>query len=395
MSFGGTADVAGFGWATEVQAPRPPCSTPLRTNYLEPVAADELEGARCSETGDNTSTGWNAGPLAPPAIGAIERYRSIKQIGSGCFSTVHLAESLDGARVALKRVQSDGGREMREVELLKVVHHPCIVPLLDVFKATAPDGQYTVNIIMEYLPETLHMRIGGKPLAPSDVQCFGFQLLRALAHLDGMSICHRDVKPENVLLDGPVVKLADFGSAKHLKDGSSSTSYICSRWWRAPELVLGSTTYTTSVDWWGCGCTFTEMMLGRPLFTGSSNWGQMEAIARALGTPSAQELMALRPSDADAGRIANLVRCGARPWRDLLPPYAESPDALELPARLLVYTPQARWQPAEALLSRFFGTLSTDSGLLPIKIFEFTQEELSRCSPSTKQELRRMGAAWL
>ena len=72
--------------------------------------------------------------------------------------------------------------------------------------------------------------------------------------------------------------------------------------------------------------------------------------------------MALRPSDADAGRIANLVRCGARPWRDLLPPYAESPDALELPARLLVYTPQARWQPAEALLSRFFGTLSTDSG---------------------------------
>merc|ERR1719296_225243 len=118
------------------------------------------------------------------------------------------------------------------------------------------------------------------------VRALAFQLLRALAHLDTLRICHRDVKPENVLLAGAALKLGDFGSAKELGEGAtSSESYICSRWWRAPELILGANEYQTRIDWWSGGCVIGEMMLGKPLFQGQSNTGQMYSIMRIMGRP--------------------------------------------------------------------------------------------------------------
>eukprot|EP00435_Cladocopium_sp_Y103_P055393 s1069_g18.t1 len=154
-------------------------------------------------------------------------------------------------------------------------------------------------MVLEYMPQNLHQKIGGQPLSVPDVRCFSFQLLRALAHLDGLHIVHRDLKPENILLEPSVraVKLADFGSAKVLTD-EPSCSYICSRWWRAPELIFGATRYSTSIDWWSCGCIIAEMMLGKPLFTGESSWGQMYEIIRALGTPSLDQLRAMQVGDS-------------------------------------------------------------------------------------------------
>jgi len=193
-----------------------------------------------------------------------------------------------------------------------------------------------------------------------------------------------------------MLKLADFGSAKMIRDGPSS-SYICARWWRAPELIIGSSTYSTSVDWWSCGCVFAEMMLGRPLFAGQSSWGQMEDIVAALGAPSAQDFDALSPSDRDLVESARrrleekgLNRCQSRRWEDLIPTYARYPEALDLPRKLLVYNPELRCLPAEALLSGFFNDLASGNTILPLKMFNFTEEELSRCTPETRQELLRM-----
>ncbi|CAJ1355130.1 unnamed protein product, partial [Effrenium voratum] len=199
-------------------------------------------------------------------------------------------------------------------------------------------------MVLEYLPQTLHQKIGGQPLCVADVRCFTFQLLRALAHLDGLQIVHRDLKPENVLLDPATraVKVADFGSAKVLTDEPSS-SYICSRWWRAPELIFGATRYSTSVDWWSCGCICAEMMLGRPLFTGESSWGQMYEIIRSLGTPTLEEVKAMQAgSDGRlAGHFSKLAALERPPkaWEDLLPAFAHEHQALELPAVLLSFDP--------------------------------------------------------
>eukprot|EP00285_Hemiselmis_virescens_P008051 CAMPEP_0173395652 /NCGR_PEP_ID=MMETSP1356-20130122/32822_1 /TAXON_ID=77927 ORGANISM="Hemiselmis virescens, Strain PCC157" /NCGR_SAMPLE_ID=MMETSP1356 /ASSEMBLY_ACC=CAM_ASM_000847 /LENGTH=107 /DNA_ID=CAMNT_0014354453 /DNA_START=28 /DNA_END=348 /DNA_ORIENTATION=- len=101
---------------------------------------------------------------------------------------------------------------------------------------------------------------------------YAWQLLRSLAYLHRRRTCHRDIKPQNVLIDPEthVAKLCDMGSAKRLSRGSTSISYICSRFYRAPELILGATEYTTAVDMWSFGCVLAESITGRPLFAGET-----------------------------------------------------------------------------------------------------------------------------
>jgi glycogen synthase kinase 3 beta len=245
---------------------------------------------------------------------------------------------------------------------------------------------------MEYFPETLHSRLGGKALKVADCRCFAFQLLRALAYLDGVSICHRDLKPENVLIEKRSLKLADFGSAKVMgADSGPSSSYICSRWWRAPELVLGTTEYSLSVDWWSCGCVIGEMMLGIPLFRGESSWGQMYQIIRHLGTPNLQEVYALNPCGEGqiTKHLAKLAETKrkAKCWKHILPAYATNKDALDLLPQLLAYTPGARLRPVEVLNSRFFLSLLDDTSSLPDGIFDFTEDELCTCKAETHSAL--------
>jgi len=345
-----------------------------------------------------------------------QRYRVLRPVGSGAFSTVHLAETNDGRHVAVKRLcmaHAENGRDkkeqLQEATLLARARHPCVVSLVDAFR----DTKGHAHIVMEYVPETLHKRIGGKPMGVSDTRCYSFQLLRALAHLDGCKICHRDVKPENILILDRALRLADFGSAKELREGSHSSSYICSRWWRAPELVLGASTYSTSVDWWSAGCVVAEMMTGRPAFPGKSAWGsgksswnQMYEIVRTLGTPTRTDVVAMLPDaserivQTDIGEssdgehrllshLENLVKlqrpCQA--WCDLLLDYVEVVGALELVGRLLVYNPAARWPPGEALLGQFLAALLDDPSPLPPGIFDFSRAELSAAGPKARRGL--------
>jgi serine/threonine protein kinase len=104
-----------------------------------------------------------------------------------------------------------------------------------------------------------------------------YQVARSLAYIHQVGICHRDIKPQNLLLDPNthVVKLCDFGSAKMLVKGESNIAYICSRYYRAPELIFGATDYTTAIDTWSFGCVFAELILGQPLFPGESNVDQV------------------------------------------------------------------------------------------------------------------------
>jgi len=372
-----------------VKGPKPPCSTPKRfSSKANPL--DELDMAQPSEAGSPSFGGAN------DMVWPEDRYHVICTVGEGCFGSVALADSqLHGCRVAVKCVKPDAGREVREVELMRTIQHPNVVPLLDCFEAIGQDGQRSLHIVMEYLPKNLHERIAGRPTGPSDLRVFGFQMLRALAHLDGMSICHRDLKPENIMIGlDRSLKLCDFGSAKTLHEAQPSSPYICARWWRAPELVLGCKLYTTATDWWSCGCVLAEMMRGRPLFNGTSSWGQMEAIVSTLGAPSELEVPAFAKLDANEQSIKDLAalvqtQAGAqpKPWPELLPAFANLPEAIQLVSWLLKYDPAARRKPAEALCCPLFHALVEDPKSLPPRIFEFTAEELKACRPESRQEL--------
>jgi len=355
----------------------------------------EEEGAGESQFADRI-------PRAAAVVKGVNRpYRTIREIGSGAFGTVHLAESADGQRVAVKSVTPVDENDTREIELLGAIQHPCVVSLLDVLEAPGQTGSSSriIHIVMEFVPQNLHQRIGGSPLPIQNVKHFGFQLFRALAHLQGMTICHRDLKPENVLLSGDILKVADFGSAKQLNDPSGkSQSYICSRWWRAPELILGCSKYTLSVDWWSAGCILAEMMLGRAIFRGNSSWGQMDQIIGILGMPNSFEVDAMNPGGS--GRLkrhlAELVRLQrlAVPWECAVPSFASQPQALELLRRLLTFAPSVRLSPVDALLLPFFAASCEVPAGWPAELFEPTSEELQAAGHKQQEPLRKLLDDW-
>jgi|ERR1700733_1072040 len=122
---------------------------------------------------------------------------------------------------------------------------------------------------MDYIPETVyrvlkHYNKMKQPVPPLLVKLYAYQNFRSLAYIHALGICHRDIKPQNLLIDPTVhvLKLCDFGSAKRIIKGEVNVSYICSRYYRAPELIFGATDYTPAIDVWSCGCVIAELLLG-------------------------------------------------------------------------------------------------------------------------------------
>ena len=111
-----------------------------------------------------------------------------------------------------------------------------------------------LNLVLEFVPETVYRasRYFNKmktTMPILEVKLYIYQLFRSLAYIHSQGICHRDIKPQNLLLDpsSGVLKLCDFGSAKILVEHEPNVSYICSRYYRAPELIFGATNYTTKI----------------------------------------------------------------------------------------------------------------------------------------------------
>lgn len=125
-----------------------------------------------------------------------------------------------------------------------------------------------LNLVLEYVPETVYsisrQHQKSKIALPLlYVKLYLYQLSRALSHIHALGICHRDIKPQNLLVnpENQQLKLCDFGSAKALVKGEPNVSYICSRYYRAPELIFGSTDYSTAIDIWSQGECFDIMMI--------------------------------------------------------------------------------------------------------------------------------------
>lgn len=161
-------------------------------------------------------------------------------------------------------------------------------------------------------------------------------------------------QPQNLLLDPKSHRalLCDFGSAKMLIAGEPNVSYICSRYYRAPELVFEATEYTTAIDTWSLGCVMAELLLGNPLFPGESGVDQLIEIIKILGTPSREEIYAMNKNHT-AFKFPQIAR---HPWNKVFRNKAP-PQAVDLVSRFLQYDPTARLEPFDALAHPFFDEL--------------------------------------
>lgn len=201
-------------------------------------------------------------------------------------------------------------------------------------------------------------------------------------------VCHRDIKPQNILVDPLThqVKICDFGSAKVLVKGEANISYICSRYYRAPELIFGATEYTSSIDIWSAGCVLAELLLGQPLFPGENAVDQLVEIIKVLGTPTREEIRCMNPNYTDF----RFPQIKAHPWHKVFHKRMP-PEAIDLASRLLQYSPNLRCTALEACAHPFFDELREPNARLPNgrsfpPLFNFKQE-MNGASPELINKL--------
>jgi len=324
-------------------------------------------------------------------------------IGNGSFGVVFKARLIEtGETVAIKKVLQDKRFKNRELQIMKRIHHPNVVQLKHCFYSNGERGadELYLNLVLEFIPETVYSMIkmyteangtGHKSLPLICVRLYLYQLCRALSHVHAMGICHRDIKPQNLLVDPSthVLKLCDFGSAKQLVQGEPNVSYICSRYYRAPELIFGATDYTTQIDVWSLGCVGAELLLGTPLFPSKDSADQLFKIFHVMGTPTREEIHAMNPMYTEVQftqvQPINLEKAF---------PTGTPADVIDFLRKTLTYTPTARITPTMALLHPAFDELRRKSAKLPDgrplpALFNFTDLELS-VNPSLNDALRRV-----
>lgn len=133
-----------------------------------------------------------------------------------------------------------------------------------------------------------------QPLTDEYHKFFLYQILRALKYIHSAKIIHRDIKPRNILVNANCdLKLCNFGLARVMIKKSkinNLSEYVVTRWYRAPELLLDASNYTTAVDMWSVGCVFAEMMLRRPFLPGVDTNNQIQLICELLGTADLENI---------------------------------------------------------------------------------------------------------
>ena len=222
----------------------------------------------------------------------LAKYEELGICGEGTYGVVVKAKvKATGDLVALKRIKLESEDEgipstaIREIALLKELQHPNIVSLLDVIHEEA-----TLTLVFEYMEYDLHkvMKSHGKEgLDTMTIKSFLKQLLDGIHHCHKNKVLHRDLKPQNLLVNkDEVLKLADFGLARAFGiPVKNYTHEVVTLWYRAPDILMGSKDYSTQVDMWSVGCIFAEMVTGKPLFAGSDEEEQLEQIFKIRGTP--------------------------------------------------------------------------------------------------------------
>eukprot|EP00002_Diphylleia_rotans_P009717 TRINITY_DN2006_c1_g1_i6.p1 TRINITY_DN2006_c1_g1~~TRINITY_DN2006_c1_g1_i6.p1 ORF type:complete len:416 (-),score=71.69 TRINITY_DN2006_c1_g1_i6:112-1176(-) len=307
-------------------------------------------------------------------------YTAERVIGTGSFGVVFQASIVGtGESVAIKKVLQDKRFKNRELQIMKMLDHGNIVSLKHFFYSNGdrPDEVY-LNLVMDYIPETVyrvsrHYSKSRQTIPLIFIKLYMYQLFRSLAYLHSIGVCHRDIKPQNLLLDpqSGVLKLCDFGSAKLLIRGEPNVSYICSRYYRAPELLFGSTNYTTSIDVWSAGCVLAELLIGQPLFTADNGIDQLVEIIKVLGTPTREEITTMNPVYVDY----KLPHLKPHPWQKIFRPRTP-PEVVDFISKVLLYVPDQRLRPTEALAHPFFdelrdANLKLPTGRLPPPLFNF------------------------
>lgn len=305
-----------------------------------------------------------------------ERYIKGAALGEGTFGVVTKAEdTVTHKIVAIKKIRLGKYKEgvnftaVREIKLLQELKHPHVIELVDCFP-----HKRNLNLVFECCESDLEAVIKDKflNLGTPAIKSYLQMTLKAVGYCHKAWVLHRDLKPNNLLIaPNGALKLADFGLARVFGSPNRKfTHQVFARWYRAPELLLGSKIYGPGVDLWAVGCIFAELMLRKPYLPGSSDIDQLGRIYNALGTPTDTTW----PGHKTLPDYMEFQSVAAPDLRQTFK--TAPPDALDLLKQLLLFDPNRRLTAEQALKHPYFSSqpLPTPFPDLPRPTHKFGDE---------------------
>lgn len=235
------------------------------------------------------------------------RYKIVDVIGRGAYGVVCAAKDLDtvatNKNVAIKKISEIfehvtlTKRTLREIRLLRLLQHENLIALRRIMRPPDSHSFSDLYIISDLMETDLSSVIKSpQHLSNAHQQFFVYQICRGMKYLHTSNVVHRDLKPRNLLVNSNCdVKICDFGLARidypeMSWKTSVMTDYVATRWYRAPEIIVGWGDYTKAVDIWSIGCILAELILRKPLLAGSNNESQLQIICDLIGMPSEETM---------------------------------------------------------------------------------------------------------
>ena len=284
-------------------------------------------------------------------------YTVLKVLGFGAYGLVCSAlDARTNEKVAIKKCKEvfrdleDGKRVLREIALMRFFkNHENLLPLIDILPPIDGPKFRDVYVVMPLMDVDLNVVLRSRQvLEENHYQYFVYQMLRGLKYLHSGGVAHRDLKPANLVTNVTCeLRVCDFGLSRAV-DEKELTGYVVTRWYRPPELLLGSDVYDTSVDIWSVGCIFAEMYNRRPLFPGKTTLDEIRMLCEAFGKPPLNQVK----DEAAVQMIKELPDKEPIPLNKLVPKLT-NPDGIDFLNKMLQTDPKKRWT-ADQLLAHPF-----------------------------------------
>eukprot|EP00928_Gymnodinium_smaydae_P056060 TRINITY_DN39495_c0_g1_i1.p1 TRINITY_DN39495_c0_g1~~TRINITY_DN39495_c0_g1_i1.p1 ORF type:complete len:434 (-),score=94.88 TRINITY_DN39495_c0_g1_i1:57-1262(-) len=284
---------------------------------------------------------------------APKRFTVLEPVGQGAYGVVCSAQDEEDKKecVAIKKVENAfehltfAKRTLRELKILRHLKHENLIDVRMVYLPGEKDKFEDIYIISELMETDLASVLKSpQSLSEEHTQFFFYQIVRGLKYMHSASVVHRDLKPRNLLVNGNCdLKICDYGLARvqYPNDVFATcpmTEYVCTRWYRAPEVLSSWTDFGMPIDLWSVGCIFAEMIRRKPLFPGKNTQHQLQLIIACLGVPEKSVLQRI-PNDKCRKFIESLPGTMARPFREI---FQASPAAIDILNSTLCFSPERR-----------------------------------------------------
>eukprot|EP00286_Rhodomonas_abbreviata_P008327 CAMPEP_0181320504 /NCGR_PEP_ID=MMETSP1101-20121128/18160_1 /TAXON_ID=46948 /ORGANISM="Rhodomonas abbreviata, Strain Caron Lab Isolate" /LENGTH=362 /DNA_ID=CAMNT_0023428215 /DNA_START=174 /DNA_END=1262 /DNA_ORIENTATION=+ len=326
-------------------------------------------------------------------------YEIVKQLGEGAYGVVVAAkEKSSGLKCAVKKIKDavedkeQGKLLLRELKLLRHFRgHENVVCIKDIMESPKGQSKFKdIYIITDLMDTDLHRIIrSSQPLSDDHVRYFTYQILRGLKYLHSANVMHRDLKPNNLLVNANCdLKICDLGLARLSAelDQSFMTVYVVTRWYRAPELLLGKKDYDKSIDMWAVGCILAELLgrIRKPLFPGKDYVDMLKLQTAKIGNPPLEDQGHV--SDKAKNFLAGFAKQPGPQWKAHFP--NASTGVLDLLDNLLAFNPRKRFTPEMALAHHYMAELhDPDDEPECDQEFDFEYEKKENLSDANIREL--------